>query len=179
MKILKFLLPAMLLAACSTTPQFYRSEQPRMDFITYFSGTTHGYGAIFSRSGQVTDRFHVIMHGTPGTNAQGQRTLQLAEDFTYTSGKTQKRGWSVTEPFAGKLIATAPDVPSGATGIQSGNAVQFGYDLTIKRDNGKSITLGSNDWMWMMPGNTLLNRNTLTKFGFKVAELVITFTKNP
>ena len=179
MKLLKILAVPFALAACSTSPQAYKSESPKMDFITYFSGTTHGYGAIYSRTGKVTDRFHVTMQGTPGTNSQGQRTLNLAEDFTYTSGKTQKRAWFVTEPAKGQLTATAPDVPGGAVGEQSGNAVNFNYRLTIERDNGKSITLGSDDWMWMLPDNIVMNRNYLSKFGINVAELVITFTKQP
>lgn len=148
-----------------------------MDFINYFSGTTQGYGAIYGFTGKVSDRFHVAMQGTPGKNPQGQRTLDLKEDFTYASGKIQKRGWFVTEIAPGKLAATAPDVPGGATGEQSGNAVAFNYKITIERENGKSITLGSDDWMWAITDDIVLNRNQLSKFGIPVAELVISFTK--
>lgn len=180
MNILKFL-PLTLLAACATSPQTYQAETPKMDFISYFSGTTHGYGAIYGFTGKVTDRFYVAMQGTAGTNPQGQRTLHLAETFTYSSGKSQNRYWDVTESAPGQITATAPDVPGGATGVQSGNAVQFKYKIEIPRDNGKTITLGSSDWMWMMPAagpdSVILNRNQLSKFGIPVAELVITFTK--
>jgi hypothetical protein len=170
--------PALCLAAC-TTPHVYEAEQPKMDFIGYFSGITHGYGAIYDFRGRITDRFHVLMNGTPGTDETGRRTLYLAEDFTYTSGKTQKRAWSVTQTAPGKLTATAVDVPGFAEGEESGNAVRFRYPLTITREGGSKVTLSSTDWMWMMPGNTLLNRNKLSKFGIPVAELVISFTKNP
>jgi len=165
------------LAACSTSPQHYVAERPEMDFIGYFSGLTHGYGAIYDFRGRVTDRFYVKMEGTPGTSAGGQRTLHLAEEFTYTSGTSQQRAWNVEETAPGKLQATAADVPGLAHGTQTGNAVQFRYPLTITRQGGSQITLGSNDWMWMMPHNTVQNRNTLSKFGIPVAELVITFTK--
>lgn len=177
---MKFLtaLPAFILAAC-TGPQHYANQTPKMDFITYFSGTTHGYGAIYDIRGRLTDTFHVIMRGTPGTNPSGQRTLQLAEDFTYASGKTQQRSWNVTEPAANRLHGTAPDVPGFAEGLQSGNALQFRYPITITRESGSKITLSANDWMWMMPGEKLMNRNTLSKFGIPVAELVITFSKTP
>ena len=177
MKILK-LIPALLLAAC-TTPQTYKAEQPKMDFIGYFTGITHGYGAIYDFRGRITDRFHVLMNGKAGTDEAGRRTIYLAEDFTYTSGKTQKRAWSVTQTASGKLTATAVDVPGLAEGEESGNAVRFRYPITITREGGSKVTLSSDDWMWMMPGNTLLNRNSLSKFGIPVAELVISFTKNP
>lgn len=172
------ILPAILLAACAS-PQLYEAEQPKMDFIAYFSGITHGYGAVYDIRGRLTDRFHVLMNGKPGTDEAGRRTLYLAEDFTYTSGKTQKRAWSVIQTGQGKLTATAVDVPGFAEGEESGNAVRFRYPITITRENGSQMTLSSEDWMWMMPGNTLLNRNTLYKFGLPVAELVINFTKNP
>ncbi|PZP40477.1 MAG: hypothetical protein DI585_00820 [Pseudomonas fluorescens] len=171
------LLPAFLIAACSTTPSHYADQSPKMDFITYFTGTTYGYGAIYSRTGKVTDRFKIVVQGTPGTNAQGQRTLRMAEDFTYTSGKTQQREWSVTQPSASVIHGKAVDVPGTAVGEQSGNAIKLTYPITIERESGSKITLSAEDWMWMMPDNTLLNRNALSKFGINVAELVIYFTK--
>ncbi len=179
MNLLKLLSLPFLLAACSTSPQVYQAETPKMDFITYFSGETHGYGAIYGFTGKVTDRFHVAMQGTPGKNAQGQRTLDLQEQFTYSSGKTQKRAWFVTEVAPGKLAATAPDVPGDATGEESGNAVSFKYKITIERANGSSVTVGSDDWMWHITDDIILNRNQFTKFGIPVAELVISFTKQP
>lgn len=173
------LLALLGLAACSTTPEHYVHQAPAMDFIGYFSGITHGYGAIYDFRGRVTDRFYVKMQGTAGTDTAGRRTLVIEEDFAYTSGKTQKRGWNVVETVPGKLEATADDVPGKATGVQAGNAVQFRYPLTITRANGSTVTVSSNDWMWMMPHNTVLNRNTFTKFGLPVASLVISFTKTP
>ncbi len=165
------------LAACSTTPQHYAAEKPEMDFISYFSGLTHGYGSIYDFRGRLTDRFYVKMEGTPGTTPQGLRTLHLAEEFTYTSGTTQKRAWNVQETAPGKLQATAADVPGQAHGTQAGNAVQFRYPLTITRQSGSQITVGSNDWMYMLPDNTVHNRNTFSKFGIPVAEMIIAFTK--
>ena len=173
------LLPLLGLAACSTTPEYYATQAPAMDFISYFSGVTHGYGAIYDFRGRVTDRFYVKMQGTAGTDALGRRTLVIEEDFAYTSGKTQQRGWNVVETAAGKLEATAADVPGKATGVQAGNAVQFRYPLTITRASGSTVTVSSNDWMWSMPHNTVLNRNTFSKFGLPVASLVISFTKAP
>ncbi len=175
---LRTLLPAILLAAC-TTPQHYATQTPKMDFITYFTGTTYGHGAILDFRGRVTDTFQVVMNGTPATNASGQRMLQLKEDFTYASGKTQKRNWDVTEPATNRLHGTAEDVPGYAEGIQSGNALQFRYPITITRESGSKITLSANDWMWMMPNQKLINRNKLSKFGIPVAQLVITFSKTP
>lgn len=149
-----------------------------MDFIEYFSGTTYGHGAIYDFRGRVTDTFSVTMQGNRGTDAAGATTLDIKEDFTYASGKTQKRQWLVNSAQANRLTATAPDVPGMAEGIQSGNAIQFRYPITITRDSGKQVTLSANDWMWMMPDNKLINRNTLSKFGVPVASLVITFSKN-
>lgn len=171
------LLAVLGLSACAAGPDYYATETPKMDFITYFSGTTHGYGAIYDFRGRQTDRFYVKMQGTKGLDGNGRRTLEIAEDFAYTSGKTQKRSWSVVEVSPNKLEATAPDVPGIATGTESGSAVQFRYPITITRESGKTITLSANDWMWMMPHNTVQNRNTLSKWGIPVAELVMSFSK--
>lgn len=171
------LLAVLGLSACAAGPDYYAAETPKMDFITYFSGTTHGYGAIYDFRGRQSDRFYVKVEGTAGKDSRGRRTLEMAEDFTYTSGKTQKRSWSVVEIAPGQLEGKAADVPGLAKGTESGSALQFRYPITITRDNGKTITLSSNDWMWMMPHNTVQNRNTLSKFGVPVAELVMSFTK--
>lgn len=175
----KSLLSLLCLGACSSDVHQYAAETPSMDFISYFAGETHGYGAIYDFKGDVSDRFHVRIEGTVGKNSGGQRTLTIAEDFTYASGKTQKRNWAVTETAPGKLTGLAPDVPGKAEGLTSGNAIKFTYKIDVPRESGSTVRLASEDWMWMLADGVLLNRNYLSKFGIPVAELVINFHKNP
>ena len=165
-----------LLASCAS-PQNYAGQEPEMDFYEFFSSPVDGWGTITDMQGVVTHRFHVLMDGKIQQTPSGDTYLQLDETFTYSDGTIKERYWKVYQtPEKGSLTAEAPEVPGGALGEQAGSAIQWKYkfDLPYK---GKTIRVTMDDWMWMVDDKTLVNKNVIRKFGIKVGELNIFFSK--
>ena len=43
--------------------------------------------------------------------------------------------------------------------------------------DGKVYEVSFDDWMWQMDGQTMLNRSTMSKFGFDLGEVTLFFRK--
>jgi hypothetical protein len=166
-------LMALSLAACSTapTPQSYLNEKPGLVFDQYFNGTIDAWGVVEDRSGKVIRRFTVVIrctwNGKVGT---------LDEDFVYSDGKKEKRVWTVTLLPNGKLEGTASDVVGKATGEIGGNALNWAYTMRLPVDD-KTYDVQFDDWMWQIDDRVMINKAVMTKFGFKLADITITFVK--
>lgn len=168
-----FLATGALVAGCASTidPQTYAAEKPTLDLSQYFNGKLDAWGVVTDRSGKVTRRFTVVMNctwvGDTGT---------LDEDFTYADGKKERRVWTIKKLPGGKYTGTASDVVGVAQGQASGNALNWGYTLRLPVD-GKEYDVQFDDWMWLVDEKVMLNKAVMTKFGFKLAEITISFTK--
>lgn len=161
-----------LIQGCSTVNvSDYAAERPALDFQAYFNGPIKAWGIVQNRSGKVIKRFTVDIDakwsGDVGT---------LDESFVYSDGTTQKRIWTVRKQGSGRYVGTAPDVIGEADGETAGNALRWRYVLAIPVD-GKTYNVDLDDWMFLMSDRVLLNRTKMTKFGFDVGEITITFTR--
>lgn len=167
------LLLLVLLAGCGTTatPTDYAMEKPMLDLKTYFNGTVDAWGMFQDRSGKVIKRFTVVMHcnwvGDTGT---------LDEDFTYSDGTTQKRIWTLKKTGPDSYIGTAADVVGEAIGKVGGNSLRWQYVLALPVD-GKVYNVNFDDWMYLMDERVMLNRAVMSKFGFRLGEITLSFTK--
>lgn len=165
---------AAILSACvSVTPDAYRDQKPVLDLDKYFNGTLDAWGMFQDRSGKVIKRFTVVMRctwvGDTGT---------LDEDFTYSDGTREKRIWTVKKLGNGRYVGTAGDVAGEAVGTASGNALNWKYVLKLPID-GKVVEVNFDDWMYQMDDKVMLNRAEMSKFGFKLGEVTLSFTKRP
>ena len=176
MKFLKtlFLIATLaLLGACASShePSLYAAEKPLLDLKQYFNGTLDADGIFQDRSGKVVKRFHVVMTctwaGDVGT---------LDEDFTYADGTTQKRVWTLRKVAPDRYIGTAPDVVGEAVGITAGNALRWQYVLALPVD-GSVYNVDFDDWMYLMNDRVMLNRAKMSKFGFALGEVTLSFSK--
>ncbi len=153
----------------------YAAEKPVLDLRQYFNGTLDAYGVFTDRSGKVVKRFTVVMvctwQGTPG-----QETGVLDEDFTYSDGTKQRRIWRLQRSADGRYVGRADDVVGVANGQELGNAFQWGYTLNLPVD-GKIYEVQFDDWMYLMNDKTMLNKATMSKFGIKLGEVTLSFTK--
>ena len=161
-----------LVAGCAgVDPATYRSEKPVLDLRTYFDGDIDAWGVFQDRSGQVVRRFTVKMKcswvGDTGT---------LDEDFTYSDGKKEKRVWTVRRQPEGRWIGTAADVVGEARGVSSGNALNWRYTLALNVD-GTVWNVDFDDWMYLVDERVMLNRATMSKFGIRLGEVLLSFTK--
>jgi hypothetical protein len=160
------------LAGCAS-PQIadYAAEKPALDLRAYFNGTLDAYGIFTDRSGKVVKRFTVVMQcawqGNEGT---------LDEDFTYSDGSKQRRVWRLTRLADGRYTGRADDVVGQALGEARGNAFRWGYTLALPVD-GKVYEVQFDDWMYLMSDTVMLNKATMSKFGLRLGEVTLSFTK--
>jgi hypothetical protein len=178
MKFLKIICAAALismLGACASSvePSHYASEKPALDLQQYFNGTLDAWGMFQDRSGKVVKRFTVVMRckwdGDVGT---------LDEDFTYSDGTKQQRVWTLRKTGPNNFVGTAPDVVGEAIGSTAGNALHWNYVLALPVD-GKVYNVSLDDWMYLMDDRVMLNRATMSKFGFTLGSITLSFTKRP
>lgn len=163
---------ALMLGGCaSQSIDQYRAEKPELDLQKYFNGTLDAYGVFTDRSGAVVKRFTVVMN----CSWQGNEGV-LDEDFTYSDGTTQKRVWRLTKLPDGKYTGTAGDVIGTAQGQARGNAFYWTYTLSLPVD-GSVYEVRFDDWMYLMTDKVMLNKATMSKFGVKLGEVTLSFTK--
>ncbi len=163
---------ALMLGGCaSQSIDQYRTEKPELDLQRYFNGTLDAYGVFTDRSGAVVKRFTVVMN----CSWQGNEGV-LDEDFTYSDGTTQKRVWRLTKLPDGKYTGTAGDVIGTAQGQARGNAFYWTYTLSLPVD-GNVYEVRFDDWMYLMTDKVMLNKATMSKFGVKLGEVTLSFTK--
>ncbi|MBK7590926.1 MAG: DUF3833 domain-containing protein [Betaproteobacteria bacterium] len=148
----------------------YRAEKPAFDLARYFNGTVDGWGMFQDRSGKVVRRFTVRIDarwdGDTGT---------LDEHFEYADGEKQNRVWKLVKK-GDRYEGTAADVVGTGSGIAAGNAFNLKYVLALPVD-GKVWEMAMDDWMYMIDEQTVLNRTTMTKFGFRVGDVTLSFRK--
>jgi hypothetical protein len=163
----------LLSSACSTPPAaHYRQARPVFDPTFYFAGHTRGWGMFQQRSGEVVKRFTVDLQG----HGDAQR-FTLDESFTYDDGSRQQRQWVLRKAADGSWRGTAGDVIGDAIGEQAGNALHWQYVLSLPVD-GETYAMDMDDWMFLIDGQTLLNRTTMRKFGVMVGEVTLAFRKD-
>lgn len=172
MKLISLSLLLFLFTACSSVRvQEYAQEKPTLVLEEYLNGTLDAHGFFENRSGQVVKRFYVLMKGT----WKGS-TGTLEEAFTYSDGTKSRRVWTIQKNPDGTYTGTAADVIGKATGQAAGNALQWKYTLDLPVGK-KSYHVQLDDWMYLMNDKIMLNKSVMSKFGFKVGEITITFIK--
>ena len=153
----------------------YAREKPVLDLRQYFNGTLDAYGVFTDRSGIVIKRFTVVMN----CSWQGNEGV-LDEDFTYSDGTKQKRIWRLTRSVdaqgQGQYTGRADDVVGIATGQERGNAFHWTYTMALPVD-GKIFNVDFDDWMYLMTDKVMLNKATMSKFGFRLGEVTLSFFK--
>ena len=100
----------------------------------------------------------------------------LEEDFVYSDGATERRVWRITHHGQGRYTGRADDVIGEAQGQAAGNALRWAYTLRLPVD-GKTYDVQFDDWMWLVDDRVMINKATMSKFGFRLGEVTLSFTK--
>jgi hypothetical protein len=158
--------------ASAPTPADYAQERPVLNLREYFNGPVTAHGLFTDRSGRVVKRFTVQLVGR-WTGDQGV----LEEDFSYSDGSKQRRVWRLTDLGQGRYTGRADDVVGQADGQSAGNALRWNYTLSLPVD-GKTYEVQFEDWMYQMDEHTLLNKAVMSKFGFRLGDVTLSFHKN-
>ena len=86
--------------------------------------------------------------------------------------------WTLRKVAANRYIGTAPDVVGEAIGVTAGNSLHWNYVLALPVD-GKVYEVNFDDWMFQMDDRVMLNRAAMSKFGFALGQVTLSFTKRP
>jgi Protein of unknown function (DUF3833) len=185
-KWLAGLAAAVMSASCATSsPAPYAQETPALDLTQYLNGKLKAHGVFRDRSGKVVRRFVVDMDAS-WSGQPGQQEGILDETFTYLDqarkGQTDRRIWRLKQlNSAGSVThyeGQADDVVGLAKGEASGNAFHWQYTLKLPVD-GKVWEVHMNDWLYLVDDKVLLNHAVMTKWGLRLGDVQIAFTKEP
>lgn len=159
------------LGCSSTKVKEYAEETPVLSLQEYFNGEIDAYGIFQNRSGKVVKRFHVLMRaswkGDVGT---------LDETFTYSDNSTSRRVWILQRTGKNTFTGTAGDVVGQAYGEVAGNTFYWNYVLDLEVD-GSHYHVKFDDWMYLMDKKIMLNKSKMSKWGFDLGEVTLTFIK--
>ena len=166
------LVALLLLAGCSGPKvQDYAQTEPKLDLFSYFAGETQAYGQFQDRSGEVKRRVTVAITGT----VEGD-VLTLDERFVYDDGELEQRVWVIKRLAANSYSGTAGDVIGEAVGRSAGSVFSWRYTLDLPYKD-SSIHVKFDDWMFLQSDGVMLNRAQVSKWGFKVGEVTLFFSK--
>ena len=174
MKKLIGIFTLLILTGCANTmkPTDFKDQKPRLVIEDYLSGNVKAWGVLQNRSGKVTRQFKADLNG----KWDGSQLI-LDEVFNWTDGEKQTRQWTITKIDEHNYEGTASDVVGKAKGYSYGPAFKFEYVLLVPV-KGKEIKITFDDWIFKQDERVAINRATMTKFGFKVAELTVVFVKD-
>ena len=170
---LLFLLLTLTLLSCASDMNVknFENEKPRLVLEDYFDGKTKAWGMFHDRFGNLKRSFKVDITGTLDND-----TLTLDEKFVYNDGEKESRIWSIKILGNNKYSGTADDVIGEATGISSGNALNWKYKLNLKVKE-STVAVDFDDWMFLQDDNILMNRAEVKKWGIVLGVVSITFKK--
>lgn len=149
----------------------FRGTEPAFDLTGYFEGQTWAHGIFQSRGGEIKRQFRVEIDGY----WEGEEFV-LDEDFVYDDGETDSRTWRITPIGEGRYVGRAGDIVGTAAGHEVGQALNWRYVLRLPYGE-STIDVAFDDWMIRRSENVVINRATVTKFGIRVGEVTLFFTK--
>jgi hypothetical protein len=146
----------------------YADQAPGFDLFDFFDGTVDAWGIVQNRSGEVVQRFTVVIDG----RRQGGRLI-LDESFTYALGEgVEQRVWTIERDTGGTYVGSAGDILATAAGQAHGNAFRWAYAMDLPV-GGKSYRVRFEDWIFALDADRIINRSYIQKFGVDVAEVTI------
>ena len=174
-KSISLIIVIFLFTSCSKNtmkPEDFKNKEPRLIIEEYLSGNVKAWGVLQNRSGKVTRQFSADLDGT-----WDGKQLILKEKFNWDDGEIQNREWTIKKIDDNHYEGTAGDVVGKAKGYSYGSAFKFEYVLLVPV-KGKEMKITFDDWIFKQDDKVAINRATMTKFGFKVAELTVVFVKD-
>ena len=109
-----------------------------------------------------------------GTIKDGVLTLE--EDFIYADGEKDKRIWQFSKLDESSYKGLANDIIGEAIAKEKGNAFNMKYKMDL--DLGFSVLrVGFNNWMYRIDKETIINKASISKFGFNIATVTLFFRK--
>ena len=162
-----------LLSACATAPNLSLPSEttqpllPERDLV----GKSTGRGEFSAING--TNRaFTAYLNGS-----WDGETLTLVEDFEYDDGQTDRKTWRLTKLPSGEYSGTREDVIGTARGYLDGEAFRLEYKIRLQNEDGEpGMTVSFKDILVRQRDDSILNKASIGKWGFKVGSVNLTIT---
>lgn len=135
----------------------------------YFARRLDAYGVFVDRFGTIRRQFEVAV-----TGQQTDTGFILDESFRYDDGETEARRWEVTALGDGRYEGRSADVVGIARGLCAANMLRWRYTFRLAM-YGHKVTVAFDDVMVLQGGDILLNRATVSKAGFRLGEVLLSF----
>ena len=135
----------------------------------FFSGDLKASGMFIDRFGNIQKRFSADVICEAANDG-----FVLNEHFTFDDGKKETRIWQIKRTSDKSFIGTTEDVRDRAKGTLTNIGLLWRYDFYLELF-GKRVLVNFDDKMIMQSADVVLNHATITKFGFKLGELFISF----
>ena len=167
------ILTFLFLTSCSSDMNIndFSNNKPKFKLEEYFNGKTEAWGMFHDRFGNLKRSFKVDIVGILDSD-----TLTLDEKFVYDDGEKDTRIWTIKILGDDKYSGEASDVVGKATGVASGNALNWRYKLNLKVKD-STIIVDFDDWMFLQDKGILINRAEVKKWGLNIGVVTITFLK--
>ena len=165
---------AIAMAGCGSEPiDAFKNGRPLFEPGKYFAGQTHSWGIIETPSGKPKE----VLHTRTAGRWDG-RSLLFEQDIVFQGGNTEHRSWLVRRLDEHHYSATGTGIIGTARGEAWGNV--FHLDFTLDALPGNPLgRVHMSQWMYLQEdGETVVNRDTLTKAGLIVAEITEQFQKD-
>ncbi|WP_406667910.1 DUF3833 domain-containing protein [Gallaecimonas sp. GXIMD1310] len=172
MRTLLMFMVSLLLGGCAVGVEHYQGSTPTLRLEQFFNGRVIAHGMFQDYRNRVIKRFTVVVDG----HWQGNQGT-LDERFSYADGSTSERVWHLSKLPDGRYQGTAGDVIGMAQGQARGMAFQWSYTLRVPREDGSTLDVTMDDWMYQLDDKRLMNRTTMKKFGLPVGQVTLYFEK--
>lgn len=166
MRIAFFVL--LCLAGCSDPlpVQSFAATRPGFDPVAFFTGRVRSWGVLEDRSGQPTSIVETECDGV----ADGPDGIRMTQTLRIGTDEPVTRAWRMRRVAPGRFEATANDMVGTATGTAAGRAFHWEWTLALSPGNPlKNVTM--DQWWYLQPDGSMLNRTTVRKLGFIAAEV--------
>ncbi|WP_312262191.1 DUF3833 family protein [Candidatus Igneacidithiobacillus taiwanensis] len=163
------------------TTAAYRGSQPSFLLDAFFRGPLVASGIFCDRKRRVRNRFFMHMRG----DWEGKRGT-LEERFTFVDDQGQsshaERIWKLEQidatNFRGTAQGSAGDIVGIAEGAAEGYAMHWRY--TVRQPVGdKAYNLRTDDRMYLLGPNHVINHSRMHFLGFFVGEAIIEIHRLP
>lgn len=164
----------MLFGCSGIDSNVYAGKKPEITIKSFYSSPVHGYGIFQNRSGEVKDRYYAYLIPTWNGN-EGK----IIEKQWNDEGKLFfEQEWHVKVSEDGKTFTgTATKIDGVIKGESNGYALHMQYTLKVPRDNGKEINISADDWTYLQPDGSGLNKVAMSKFGLHVGDVTYNLHK--
>lgn len=173
-KIMAAWLSLLSLAGCGSMQlDDFEETAPPLDLYEYFQGRIVAHGLFEDRFNDVRRRMLVTIDG----RVTEDDVLVLDERFFYSDGETDTRVWRIERLGPGRYRGTADDVVGVAEGRAVGSALTWRYKLELPV--GDDVwTVGFEDWLFLQPGDVLVNKAIVRRWGLEIGEVYLTMIKD-